>query len=91
MPDTTGIQDEAVDLLKLDGTLPNIIKICPDDQGGVTETFMVVLNHGWAQRILSYNLYARDARAIALSLSALLAGVGHNCPVNEVGDEFADV
>ncbi len=91
MPDTTGIQDEVVDLLRLDGTLPDSIEIYPDERGGATETFMVVLDYGWAQRNLAEGFYGRDARAVALSLSALLAGAGHVCPVNEVGDESADV
>lgn len=91
MTDTTGIQDEIVGLLMINDTLPASVEIYPDGRDGATEMFMVVLNYGWAQRNLAEGLYGGDARAVAFSLSALLAGAGHVCPVNRGGDEFTDV
>lgn len=57
------------DLLEWNGVLPNLRIV--EEEHGATETFMVVADYGWAERILCGGSYRQDAEAIFAALQAV--------------------
>lgn len=61
------------DRFLLDGGLPDRIvvrDVTPEDHA--TQVFVVVADHGWAERILASGCYGRDANDIAFAVGELL-------------------
>ena len=61
------------DRFLLDGGLPEKIvvrEVTPDEHA--TRIFVVVADHGWAERILASGCYQRDANDLAYAVGELL-------------------
>lgn len=60
-------------LLEWNGKLPEELRVVEEADHGVTPTFMVVADYGWAERILCGGCYEPDAEAIAAALREVAA------------------
>jgi hypothetical protein len=54
------------------GGYPNL-RVVEEKDHGVTPTFMVVADYGWAERIVCGGCYDHDAEAICEAVSAVIA------------------
>jgi hypothetical protein len=58
----------ARDLLGWNDGRPEDLRVVEEADHGVTPTFMVVADYGWAERILCGGCYLHDAEAIAAAI-----------------------
>ena len=60
------------ELLKWNGALPNVRVEDTTPEGNATQTFSVVADYGWAERVLCADSYWLDAKAICLAIQEAL-------------------
>lgn len=61
-------QTPAVDLLEWNGRLPDVRIAETTPEGSATQTYSVIADYGWAERILCSGCYLQDALAIEAAL-----------------------
>lgn len=62
----------ARDLLIWNEVAPAFDYVKTSDEGSATETFSVIADYGWAQRILCSGCYQQDAEAIVAACTEAL-------------------
>jgi len=70
-PEERAVTPRARGLLEWNGMLPNV-RVVEEEKHGVTQTFMVVADYGWAERILCGGCYLPDAEAICAAIEEVL-------------------
>lgn len=62
----------ARDLLEWNERLPEDVRVVEEAEHGVTPTFMVILDYGWAERIVCGGSYHQDALMIAAAIREVM-------------------